>query len=287
MKEKFNQYRYIILTLVLIFSLGLTGFYYYNVKIKTRPPERDVQFNFTIDGKNYIMPSVVHSFHFLNSMSFPWQGLIETNSTYEYDNETQRALNLGGRSADGTVLVFADEKIKAIEARGIFLKLADSLEITEQIKDRLFDLDAALITQAEQTVVDERIIHLEYEIEKALHDKNQDHLAVLMELGAWLEGLHIASKGIINNYKPMYAEILRQPHIAEIYLDVMQALIHKAKTEKEKNLLRSISTHLAKAAKISNHSHKESFPLERVKELYEISIQIKSIVESNDHSTKP
>ncbi|HNC00852.1 MAG TPA: hypothetical protein PLS71_21590, partial [Leptospiraceae bacterium] len=260
LKETVFQYKYIILTLVLIFSLGLVGFFYYNQKLKVRPPEEDVQFNFTIDGKNYIMPSVVHSFHFLNSMGFPWQGLTESNPTHDYDNETQRALNLGGRSADGTVLVFADEKIKAIEARGIFLKLADSLEITEQIKDRLFDLDTALIVHADQSVLDERIIHLEYEIEKALHDKKKDHLAVLMELGAWLEGLHIASKGIINNYKPMYAEILRQPHIAQIYLDIMEALIHHAKTEKEKKLLKSISSHLEQAAKIANHSHKESFP---------------------------
>ena len=105
-------------------------------------------------------------------------------------------------------------------------------------------------------------------------------------LGAWLEGLHIASKGITNNYTPGYAEILRQPHIAEIYLDVLAALIHRSKDEKEKALLESIAKHLEKIAKITNHTHKESFPLEKVKQLNLIAIDIKKLIESNSDLPK-
>ncbi len=266
--------------------LAVTGFYFYNQKIEISRVEDDVQFNFIIDGKNYIMPSPVHSFHFLNSMGFPWRGLAEPSSINKYDTEAQTALNLGFRSADGTVLLFADEKIKAIEARSTFVALADNLGITEDVKEALSALDTAVVLQKEQTVLDDRIIHLEYQIEKALHNKKKENLAVLVELGAWLEGLHIASKGVMNNYTPGYAEILRQPHIAEIYLDVLAAIIHRSTNEKEKILLESIAKYLAKVSKIANHTHKESFPLEKAKELNIIAIDIKKLIESNDDVLK-
>ena len=286
MTEKINQYRYYILTLVTMTVLTVTGFYFYKEKSQVPSVEEDVQFNFIIDGKNYIMPSPVHSFHFLNTMGFPWKGLAEASPNAKYETEAQTALNLGYRSADGTVHLFAGEKLKAVEARSTFIELAGNLNITAEVKDAISALDNAVTLGKDQNVLDDRIIQLEYQIEKALHTKKKENLAVLVELGAWLEGLHIASKGITNNYTPGYAEILRQPHIAEIYLDVLAALIHRSKDEKEKALLESIAKHLEKIAKITNHTHKESFPLEKVKQLNLIAIDIKKLIESNSDLPK-
>ncbi len=286
MTEKMNQYKYFILTLVTITLLSGTGFYFYNKRIQISPVEDDIQFNFIIDGKNYIMPSPVHSFHFLNMMGFPWKGLAEVNTSSNYTNESQLALNLGMRSADGTVLLFAGEKLKAVEARSTFINLADKLGITPDIKDALSALDNAVIRGQDHTVLDDRIIHLEYQIEKALHTRKKENLAVLVELGGWIEGLHIASKGIMANYTPGYAEILRQPHIAEIYLDVLVALIYRSNDEKEKVLLESIHKYLTLVSKVANHTHKESFPLAKVKELNVLAIEIRKIIESNDDLLK-
>ena len=281
MTEKINQYRYIILTLVTMTVLTVTGFYSYKEKSQVPSVEDDVQFNFIIDGKNYVMPSPVHSFHFLNTMGFPWKELAEASPNSKYETEAQTALNLGYRSADGTVLLFADEKLKAVEARSTFIHLADNLGITSDVKDAISALDNAVTLRQDHSILNERIIHLEYQIEKALHTKKKENLAVLVELGAWLEGLHIGSKGIIRNYSPVYAEILRQPHIAEIYLDVLAALIYRSTSEKEKALLESIAKNLEKIAKITNHTHKESFPLQKVKELNTIAIEVKKLIESN------
>lgn len=286
MTEKINQFRYYIITLVTITVLAVTGFYYYNLKKENPPLEEEEQFNFVIDGKNYIMPSPVHSFEFLNAMGFPWKGLAEASKISKYETEAQTALNLGSRSADGTVLLYAGEKLSAVEARSSFIDLADNLNITPDVKDAISELDTAVTLGKDHSVLNEKIINLEYQIEKALHTRKKENLAVLVELGAWLEGLHIASKGIIINYNPSYAEILRQPHIAEIYIDVLAAIIHRSTNEKEKVLLESISKHLAQVAKLVNHTHKESFPLKKVKELNAVAIEIKKLIESNDNLPK-
>ena len=255
MTEKISQYRYYILTLVTMTVLTVTGFYFYKEKSQVPSVEEDVQFNFIIDGKNYIMPSPVHSFHFLNTMGFPWKGLAEASPNAKYETEAQTALNLGYRSADGTVHLFAEEKLKAVEARSTFIELAGNLNITAEVKDAISALDNAVTLGKDQNVLDDRIIQLEYQIEKALHTKKKENLAVLVELGAWLEGLHIASKGI-------------------------------TKDEKEKALSESIAKHLEKIAKITNHTHKESFPLEKVKQLNLIAIDIKKLIESNSDLPK-
>jgi hypothetical protein len=55
MTEKINQFRYYIITLVTITVLAVTGFYYYNLKKENPLLEEEEQFNFVIDGKNYIL----------------------------------------------------------------------------------------------------------------------------------------------------------------------------------------------------------------------------------------
>jgi hypothetical protein len=85
MTEKINQFRYYIITLVTITVLAVTGFYYYNLKKENPLLEEEEQFNFVIDGKNYIMPSPVHSFEFLNAMGFPWKGLAEASKNSKYE----------------------------------------------------------------------------------------------------------------------------------------------------------------------------------------------------------
>lgn len=280
MKEKLNQYKYFIIALLIVTAVA-AGFYTYQSK-KAIIEEDNIQFNFSIDGRNYIMPSPFHSFHFLNNMNFQWKGLAGYNSTSEYPSESQTALNLGFRAADGIVMLFADEKENARKTRIIVIELADRLEITPAIREAVADLDNAVVLHKERDVLDEKIIRLQYQMEKALHKKKKDNLAVLVELGGWLEGLHIASKGIVDNYNPSLAEILRQPHIAEIYIDVLMALSHRASSDREKKLLDSVLEHLIKIYKIANHSHKEAFPLDKVKELYSISEEVKKIIETSD-----
>lgn len=45
-------------------------------------------------------------------MGFSWVKLVEVKNTSDYPNESQIALNLGMRAADGIILLFANQKTK-------------------------------------------------------------------------------------------------------------------------------------------------------------------------------
>jgi hypothetical protein len=183
-------------------------------------------------------------------------------------------------------MLYADERESARKTRTIVIDLADKLDITPGISEAVSALDNAVIVHADQTALDERIIHLQYQMEKALHKRKKDNLALLVELGGWLEGLYIASKGIAKNYDPSLAEILRQPHIADLYIDILTVLSKKTSNEKEKKFLESIIEYLTKISKVTNHTHKETFPLEKIKQLAIISSDLKKIIETNEDTLK-
>ena len=280
MTDQTNYPKYYIITFITILMLSVIVFVAYSKSKQVLPIEEEiVQFNFSIDGKQYIIPSAFHSFEFLNDMGFPWKKLTVSENNSDYPNESQLALNLGMRAADGIVSLYADEKEDARFTRSTVLELTNKLGITPDIKNTVSALDQAVILHAEQKALGDRLMDLEFQIEKNLHKQKKDNLAVLVELG-WLEGLYIVSKGISQNYNPAYAEILRQPHIAEIYIEVLTSLSKRTSDEKEKVLLESILKHIIEISKIANHTHKESFPLSKVKELYQISSNVKKLIES-------
>lgn len=281
MTDKTNYSKYYIITFITILILSVIAFVAYSKSKQALPIEEEVvQFNFTIDGKQYIIPSAFHSFEFLNDMGFPWKKLTVPENNTDYSNESQLALVLGMRAADGIVSLYADEKEEARLTRSTVLELTNKLGITPDIKNTVFALDQAIILRAEQRALGDRLMDLEFQIEKNLHKQKKDNLAVLVELGGWLEGLYIVSKGISQNYNPTYSEILRQPHIAEIYIEVITSLSKRSSDEKEKKILESILENLIQISKIANHTHKEAFPLSKVKELYQISSNVKKTIET-------
>lgn len=272
---------YYILTLVVMFLLLIGIFFAFNAREENAYSEEEiVQFNFSINGKHYIIPSPFHSFDYLNIMGFSWVKLVEVKNTSDYPNESQIALNLGMRAADGIILLFANQKDEARQTRTTVLELSEKLGIIPDIREAITFIDQAVITNADKSILSDRLLFLEYQIEKSLHKKKKDNLAVLVELGGWLEGLHIVSKGISENYNPIYAEILRQPHIAEIYIEVITSLSNRSDNENEKQLLQGIVVHLEQIYNLTNHSLKEAFPLTKVKELHSNSAILKKLIES-------
>lgn len=281
MTKKRIQTRYISISLIFVLISSMS-FFYYNKKKESKFELNDKQISFSIDQKNFIMPSPFHSFHYLNGMNFQWKNLAEISSAGSYPNETQTALVLGSKAADGIVFLFANEKEKARQIRSTVIDLTENLGINTDIKDAISDLDQAVILNQDKTILEDKIVALQYQTEKALQKKNKANLANLVELGGWLEGLYLTSKGIIENYNPDHSEILKQSHVAQIYTEVLTALLDRADNVQEKKLLENILTKLMQISNLINHPHPEPFPLEKVKELYKISSDIKNLIESKD-----
>jgi len=282
MTKKLSKFKYHTLSIITLTILTIISFYYFNKRDNLPLPTEEEEFNFIIDGKSYIMPTAFHSFHYLNSLNFQWKNLAEMNTNINSTNESQTALLLGFRAADGVIFLFANEKESARKVRNSVIELAKNLDIITDIKSEISSLDNAVILNADEDILEDRIIDLQYKIQNALHKKQKDNLAALVELGGWLEGLHITCKGIILNYNSDHSEILKQSHVSKIYIDIVNALIKKHSNDKEKLILENVLSNLIKISKITNHSHTEAFPLEKVKELYKISSDVKKIIESND-----
>lgn len=273
-----GSYKYLYIT-ILAFSL-IASSVYISMKMMNEDTTTENSFSFRIEGKDYILPSPFPSFNLLHASHFKWNGLVESNYEISYPIEFQIALNLGSRAADGIVLLYAHEKEKARIARSSVLSLSEKLGISENISSSVADLDNTVVYNKPESNIIEKLSKLQHMVKKSLHEKKRDDLALFVELGGWLEGLHIVTKGIHQNYNPSSAAILRQPHIADLFIEALKATQNNANSPQEKKLIGDLIFQISKVYKILNQSVRADFPESKVKELHEVSIEIKHLIET-------
>ena len=90
--------------------------------------------SFTIAGKEFILPSPIHTFSFLEENGFQWEGLGHLKQNSDFILKSQIAMHLGIRASDGVIFVFTGEMKSAWEARSDVLQDAKKLDINNQIK---------------------------------------------------------------------------------------------------------------------------------------------------------
>lgn len=200
--------------------------------------------SFTIGGKEFILPSPIHTFTFLEENGFQWEGLGHPKQNSDFTLKSQIALHLGIRASDGVIFIFTGELISAWDARKDVLQNSKKLEIENHIKKVINTLDRAILFRANKTDLLESIIDIEIAIENSLQKKGRDDLSLLIEMGSWIGGLEIVTRGLITNFNEVHTEVLHQSHISELSIEIFKEIIQKTKDDTEKVFLNQILSKL-------------------------------------------
>lgn len=226
---------------VLLFILSIV-FYFVN---QTEEEAENIT-SFKISGKEFTLPSPIHSFLYLSNIGFNYKGLIEWEERKPYAYNSQIALHLGLRASDGVVLLFNNDFSSAWKAREDVMYFSDKLGIGDNLKSSIVKLDTTYLKGGSKEDLIEAILQIEINLENSLRKKGRDDLSVLIELGSWMGGLDLVCRGIERDYKESYLQVLHQAHISSMSIEIIKEILLKTENPKEKEFLQGFLDYLIK-----------------------------------------
>lgn len=269
-----------ILLLVLSTTLLLLGVLYFS----PFDPEEDEDniSAFEISGKKFTLPSPIHSFLYLSEQGFNWLELTEEDPVKDYKLQSQIALHLGLRASDGVVHLFNKEFLKAKKDREDVLHYSGKLGLTHDIRKAVAELDLAFIKGSDRDDLINAILKIEVQLENSLKKKGRDDLSLLIELGSWLGGLELVTKGIRREFKEEYCYVLRQSHITELSIEIIKAVRDKTKDEKEIQFLDGLLKRFEDLHLLVDSFDTEVVTQKSLNDLFELSKSTRLYLENYD-----
>lgn len=184
----------------------------------------------------YMIPSCAEVFTALDSFNITdWKSVVfylqkdDYKRKDSYKNIYIIALNSGVRIADGFLYIQAKDKKNFSENAIIIKKHASGMGISAQLikkTDKIRDY----ASKEDWKGLRKELDGLENSILDDISKINDKDTATLASMGAWLEGLHVISKVINDNYDADSSTILRQPDLIEYFAGEMSKLGNKSKS---------------------------------------------------------
>ena len=166
--------------------------------------ESSVNEHETIDevSQNYILSSTIEVFESLPSPVETAQLIKETGVKFDektlnparnapyYETSYSMALNLGVYSADLSYTTFYEQKQITMDYLGAVKSLADGLGLSEILnKEELMKLEENIYNKDS---IKQLVHDIFFSSGEVLNDNNRPEIALLVEVGGWIEGLYIA-----------------------------------------------------------------------------------------------
>lgn len=177
-------------------------------------PKKPVDVPKKIEGKDLkaslVMPSPDQFLSVLAILGDPkWDDLVEPIEETKYDSDTQTAIVAGIVVAHFFVHVHAKDEKKSLAALDHVLKMTDALGIEnpeEEVKKVKTRIKKGKWVELRQDFLD-----MNQKLQSDLIDRqNKPDLALLISLGAYLEGANLGARIISDDYSKGRAELLRQ-----------------------------------------------------------------------------
>jgi hypothetical protein len=264
-----------IISVVLILVVILSLFVYKYKKLNEVSGDN----NFQLNGKKIVLPSPLHGFYYLNSLGFPWKGLGYLTEEIDYRIESQIAIQLGIKASNGILYLNEKDLENSYKAREQVLKLAEKLEIEAGLRLAILELDLAYFNGNESDQIQESLNNLENTLEVELKNKGRDDLSLLIELGSWVEGLRVATLGISKNYKLAYIEVLKQPHISALSIQIINSMIDNTKKEDDSKFLKRFLFHLEGIHAIISKLNSKTVTIDEINSLRKKSEEIREFLD--------
>lgn len=177
------------------------------------------------------IPSPGECFSAINRFDRPsWSQLIRTPAPPSSTNRAELALLLGTRVADGFIAVEAQDGQRVKNIGRDIISLAKSLGITQSILARGNSI-SDFAENNEWNSLKEELEATENEVKLAMASQKDEDLVSLVTIGAWLRGTQAASDVVATNFSPAAGSLLRQPAVAEILRDKINALPERIRKE--------------------------------------------------------
>jgi predicted nucleic acid-binding protein len=237
-----------------------------------------------IFSDNYLVPSPNELFSALNKLGQGnWNTIVSAikaepkKKKIDYTDRKIQAMNLGIRVTDGLMGVAAKDKSLIEDLAPVIQSLARKLNVKKNLIS-VGDKVKELARQEKWPEVTHELDKLQASILQEMIDQRDHDSAKLGSLAGWLEGLHLVSKSLTENYNEEASQLLRQVWLVNNFLKEIEKL---EGTTKSKQYLSHIEDGMKQIKKLVDVDKEQPISKENIKKLYEIS---KSLIEEIERS---
>jgi len=202
-----------------------------------------------------------------------WKAIAEYDYSANYAVNYKIALNLGVRVAQGFIAIQAEDRKNTGEMFSVSRDLAENFGAKSEMfvdKDEVSKLLNDEKWLELRAILDD--IHLKVKEEMKKYDPD---FVILAGVGGWIEGLHIVSKALKNNYSEESSMILYQPELIDYFTDEISRL----KQSNTDNIeVKEIIAKLPEIKKLCDVGIGNPIPLDNINKLYEIGSSVKVLI---------
>lgn len=186
-------------------------------------------------------PAAVSPEEFLHSLSRcakpDWASKFRPPVALALNSRAQIALALGGVFADGYLAAQAEDAQQCRNISKDLLRLSKTLGVQTELLDRSRSIaDSA---QKKDWAILRRELHAsEEELGAALRKHEDEGLARLVSLGAWMRSTEIVASLLSDHYSENAASLLRQPALGALLGSGLEKLGNKLETDPALELIR-------------------------------------------------
>ncbi|PTX99901.1 hypothetical protein DB346_19010 [Verrucomicrobia bacterium LW23] len=191
---------------------------------------------------------------------------------FDYVSAEYRALNLGVRLANGAVAVQSRDKKTLTEISRTVKSLADSLGIRAELLAQA-DVVEQLARAEKWPELLSQLDKLQEDILTALKERKETDSVTLVRVAGWLQGLHLVTYGLKENYHEKSSGLLRQPQLAE---DIAKEL---SKLKAKDPLIDEIKAKVLEIKPLIDVAKGAPVPKESIDKLFTISDETVSKIE--------
>ena len=250
----------VILSLIAIVLLVPSGGWAEKEAVKLTP--EDIK----VSDEKIELPSAVEILSDLQKSNIKFTPDTANSDISKYTTKQQRSLNLGRLISQAAVSVTVKDADSlsilaySIEALGKTFGVSGTIETR---REKIIDL----VKKGDWAQATAEVVQLESWIKPEIESLRNPDAVRLANVGGWITGLYLATKGLMGNYTPEASKILRAPKLTADLIAQMDKLEENLKT----GVTKQIMTALPEIKRLVSVNQDESISLESVKELNRIS----------------
>jgi hypothetical protein len=212
------------------------------------------------------LPSAVEILSNLQKSNIKFTPDTANSDISKYTTKEQRSLNLGRLISQAAVSVTVKDADSlsilaySIEALGKTFGVSGTIE---KRREKIIDF----VKKGDWDQATTEVVQLESWVKQEIVSLRNPDAVRLANVGGWITGLYLATKGLMGNYTPEASKILRAPALTADLIAQMAKLPENLQTGVSKQIM----TALPEIKRLVSVNQEESISLESVKELNRIS----------------
>jgi hypothetical protein len=281
MDHKLKSKGFITLLIILAFlsSQSLVA----DTKIKKKVFKQNKDFgtemlNLKIDEKTmYVLPRPMVIFKLLADSKLKLEFVGEINTQSRYLSESKKALNLGARCADGIAMMYGTpSKSQQRDLGTTIMRLSKSLDLTQGLESEIQELQTSL-KRGDRKVTEKKIDDIFSSTEILFNQRQDQHLAVFVSLGGWVEALYISTSSLMSNYNADSSKVLSQGNVIDVYIDSLKS---RQELVDNQPALTKIASQLPKIKDLVATDKDAPISAQSINQLHQIAKELKKAIES-------